>query len=653
MGATGLAAWQLARSGARQRIEAERTERRRAEEALKQSEARFARLSEAAFEGISLSENGVILDASDRLARMLGWEPKEIIGRPVLDFIAPESRGLVEQNMRAGVEGPYEHLAVRRDGTVFPVEVRAMAIPFHGRMVRVAAIHDITERKTAEENFKRALSLLGATLEATADGILVVDTQGKIVRSNRKFAEMWRIPEAVLASRDDERALAFVLDQLFDPEAFLKKVRELYAQSGADSFDVLRFKDGRIFERHSRPQRVGELIAGRVWSFRDVTEQVRTEQALRSSEGRLQLQFTRMPIGCIVWSADFRVIDWNPAAEAIFGFRASEMLGQHPYGLIVPRDAQPHVDEIWRRLLEGDATAHSTNENLTKDGRVIICSWTNTPLKESDGRVLGALSMVQDVTERKRAEEELRRLNENLERRVEERTAELRAVNKELEAFSYSVSHDLRAPLRNIGGFTSLLRQGAAASLDKESGEMFDMITQEVRRMGALIEGLLALSRLSRAEMSKAPVDLDRLVAEVREYLGPETRGRNIAWRVDSLPVVQADENLLRQALVNLMGNAVKYTSRRAQAEIHIGCAAASADGKEFVFFIRDNGAGFNMEYAGKLFGVFQRLHSAQEFEGTGIGLANVQRIIQRHGGRVWAEAEADKGATFYFSLPK
>ncbi len=254
-------------------------------------------------------------------------------------------------------------------------------------------------------------------------------------------------------------------------------------------------------------------------------------------------------------------------------------------------------------------------------------------------------------TEIEQAREEFSRLNEDLERRVKRRTSQLEAANDELEAFSYSVSHDLRAPLRHIDGFTSMLEKHAADRLDETGKRFLKTISESARRMGMLIDDLLVFSRMGRAEMRKTTVDLEQLVREMIQNLEQDTRGRNIVWKNSQLPEVEGDSAMLRQVLVNLLGNAVKYSRPRDLAQIEIGCASETPD--EAVIFVRDNGVGFDMRYAQKLFGVFQRLHRADEFEGTGIGLANVRRIILRHGGRTWAEAKPGEGATFYFSLPK
>ena len=259
----------------------------------------------------------------------------------------------------------------------------------------------------------------------------------------------------------------------------------------------------------------------------------------------------------------------------------------------------------------------------------------------------------QDISRRSQTQLE-RRLHEaeksELERRVLERTAQLTAANKELEAFAYSVSHDLRAPLRHIDGFLELLQKRLAEALNERSQHHMDTIADAARRMGQLIDDLLSFSRMGRTEMSRTLVDLATLVQDVIQELASPTQGRIVNWCIADLPTVTGDQAMLRLVLVNLLSNALKFTRENTQADIEIGCRMGE---KETIIFIRDNGTGFDMAYSDKLFGVFQRLHHSDEFEGTGIGLANVRQIIDRHGGRTWAEGQVDQGATFYFSLPQ
>jgi light-regulated signal transduction histidine kinase (bacteriophytochrome) len=260
------------------------------------------------------------------------------------------------------------------------------------------------------------------------------------------------------------------------------------------------------------------------------------------------------------------------------------------------------------------------------------------------------LAIRPDITGSKAQEERNPQLKVELEQLVVERTAALQAANQELEAFSYSVSHDLCTPLRHLTGFVELLREDAGPSLTDQCGKDLAMISREVKQMRQMIDDLLAFSRIGRAEIQKKEISLDQLVQEAVSDFQADTKERNIVWYIHPLPAVQANQALLRLVLVNLISNAVKFTGNRAEAKIEIGCAHGGEG--EAVIFVRDNGAGFDPRHAGRLFGVFQRLHSREEFEGTGIGLANVQRIIHRHGGRTWAEGVVNGGATFYCSIP-
>jgi light-regulated signal transduction histidine kinase (bacteriophytochrome) len=284
-----------------------------------------------------------------------------------------------------------------------------------------------------------------------------------------------------------------------------------------------------------------------------------------------------------------------------------------------------------------------------KAGNITI-SATGTPLKGEEQVQRGGVAVFRDITQRKRAEEEIQQLNEDLELRVQQRTAALEASNKEMEAFTYSVAHDLRAPLRQIDGFSKILMEDLADHLDPSAKRYLDLVREGTAKMDRLVNDLLGLARVGRQELRRQPTRLNSLVEEAVADLATDLAERQIEWRIGSLPVVECDPGLMKQVVVNLLSNAVKFTRTRTTAVIEVG--VQEQNGKR-VIFVRDNGVGFDMKYVDKLFGVFQRLHRPQDFEGTGVGLATVQRIIQKHAGRIWVEAEQDKGAVFYFTLEK
>ena len=380
-------------------------------------------------------------------------------------------------------------------------------------------------------------------------------------------------------------------------------------------------------------------------NIRDITERKAAEAALT----RLASLVESSVDAIIGKDLQGIITSWNKGAQTIFGYRADEMVGTSILRLI-PANRHEEETQILEMVKRGESVEHLETLRLAKDGQLIDVLISASPIKDATGKVVGVSKVAHTITERIAAEEKIRLLNAELEQRVVERTAQLQAANQELEAFSYSVSHDLRAPLRHIVGFVELLQKDVAASLPEKSLRHLTTISRSAQRMGNLIDDLLSFSRVGRSEMVKTEVDLDSLVAETLRDLDAETKGRNIAWNIHPLPTVWADRPLLRQVLFNLICNAVKFTGARAEAKIEIGTAPGEAN--ETVIFVRDNGAGFDPQYSTKLFRVFQRLHSQTEFEGTGIGLANVQRIVQRHGGWVRADGVVESGAAFYFSLP-
>jgi PAS domain S-box-containing protein len=335
---------------------------------------------------------------------------------------------------------------------------------------------------------------------------------------------------------------------------------------------------------------------------------------------------------------------WNRGAEELYGWPAQEAVGKPSQQLLQAEFPIP-LEEVRAELLRTGRWEGELRKTKADGSGVVVASrWSLR--QDEQGRPMAILETNNDISDRKKREEEIRQLNLELGKK----TNDLEASNKELEAFAYSVSHDLRAPLRHMVGFTELLQKHIGPGLDEKGNRYIRIILESAKKMGNLIDDLLAFSRIGRAEARQTMVSMEQLVKEVLTEMQQETGGRNIAWKVGALPNLYGDRSMLRLALVNLISNAVKFTRTQPQAEIEIGSMEKKEEG--VVVFVRDNGVGFDMKYAHKLFGVFQRLHQSDSFEGTGIGLATVQRIIHRHGGRVWAESLVNRGATFFFSVP-
>jgi PAS domain S-box-containing protein len=468
----------------------------------------------------------------------------------------------------------------------------------------------------------------------------------------------------VIIPESSENELISKLKQIINKTA--KEIGAIVDQSHefaiglAEHFDILnRVSKGELTARISESSRDELLIAlGKVTNHMiesvstEINERKKAEEELREKEERENLILRSLPMAFynVQFSGGTSRFWVSEQIDCISGFPVSKFVEDQTFWVsrIHPEFRNQVIKKYGTIYKEGSVAIEYLWQ--CADGSYRWFSNQAVFLRDEQGDPREIIGTWRDISERKKAEEEIHKLNEELEQRVIERTSQLEAANRELESFSYSVSHDLRAPLRHVIGFVNLLEKEKRSTLDEEGIEYLDIISQSAKRMGNLIDDLLTFSRMGRFEIKKTEVNTEQLVKEVIGELQEEMEGRDIFWKIGELPEVYGDRSMLSLVFTNLISNALKYTRTRAKTEIELGCMQETDTD---VFFVRDNGVGFNMKYVDKLFGVFQRLHREEEFEGTGIGLANVQRIVHRHGGKSWAEGSVDEGATFYFSLPK
>ncbi len=889
-------------------LRAETTAHRRAEAALREKASRLDAILSAEPECVKItSRDGTVLEMNAAGLAMIEADSfEQVRGENIVSLVTPESRpaliGLNEQVFR-GEPGTVEFEITGLKGTRRWLETHA--VPLRNERGEVTAMLGITRDMTAHKQARQALaqnvSLLSATIEAISDGVLVVDREGRIVLFNQKFAQMWRLPADLLATREDQRAVTFVLDQLKSPDVFLRKIDELYHRPEAESFDMLEFKDGRVFERFSQPQRIGNQVVGRVWSFRDVTGRFHAE--LRAAELTEAIRFTQQSV--VLADLNHHITYVNQGFVEMYGFSAAEAVGR-PVEMLRRSETKPSIEEIAERALVGGWQGELTNyrkdgtlfpvflsvnafrgpsgevagfvsvakditdrreadqrlrhsEELNRrilesvpggivhvgtDGsilqantiaqrllglsydklrRMVVSDWRDHTLREDgtpfpveeypivkclrtgepqppatigvrrpdgrvfwmifsavpltdpmtngltgavvtfvditerrsaeealraaeanfrslveqslvgiyviqgdrfvyvnprleeilacsaaellgrpvldfivpedremarekvrrrlsgeiksahynlrmvrpDGQVLhtevhGTVTVYQgrtaimgvmvDVTERKLAEEQIQKLNAELERRIAARTRELREINDELEAFSYSVSHDLRSPLRAMQGFAQALLEDYAPKLDATARQYARSISRAAVHMDALIGDLFAYSRLGRTEMVLTPVPLDIAVAEARHQNSEAIRAARVELQTaENLPAVRAHHAVLPQVITNLLGNAIKFVPKGVTPRVRIWTETRD----DWIrLWVEDNGIGIPSQYHGRLFHVFERLHTADDYPGTGIGLAIVRRAMDRMGGRFGLESEPGKGSRFWIELP-
>ena len=500
----------------------------------------------------------------------------------------------------------------------------------------------ITERRSAEE----ISAGLAAIVNSSNDAIIGKDLNSIITSWNIGAERMFGYSATEMIGQS---VLRLIPSDRHGEEMHI--IDQVKRGERIEHFETSRIaKDGRVIDIAATVSPIKNksgTIVGASKMARDITDRTRAENALQEGEKQFQTMINAIPQLAWIAQADGTIFWYNQRWFDYTGTTLEQMKGEG-WERIHDPDLLPKVLERWKYSLENCQPFEMEFPLRAADGHY---GWFLTrvfPLRDNTGNVVRWFGTNTDLSQKRAADEEIQTLNTNLEERVLERTAELEAANKELEAFSYSVSHDLRAPLRAVDGFSQAVLEDYGGQLPEEGRRDLQTIREGAQRMGMLIDDLLKFSRLSRAPLNKQQVNTGKLVGNVLESLESQRAGRQVDFYIGELPNCQGDAGLINQVWVNLIANALKYTRRRETSIIEIGCKFEQG---ENIYFVRDNGAGFNMRYVDKLFGVFQRLHRADEFEGTGVGLAIVQRIIHRHGGRIWANAVIDQGATFSFTL--
>jgi PAS domain S-box-containing protein len=621
------------------------TERKKAEDKLKESLKEVFDLKAALDEHAIVATTdaqGKITYVNDKFCAISKYPREELLGQDHRIINSGfHSKEFIRDLWTTITQGRVWHGEIKnkaKDGSFYWVDTTI--VPFlnkDGKPRQYVAIRaDITERKLAEMASLR----LAAIVESSDDAIISKTLDGIITSWNRGAEKLFGYPA--------EECIGKSMLMLFPPER-VGEESEILARirrgEGVDHFETIRLtKSGKLIDvsvtlspiRNNQDQVIG---ASKI--ARDITERKQMEEARRASEARYRTLFEYAPDGIVIVDSKGYYLDTNASVCRMLGYTRDEFIGLNATDIVAPAEI-PHIGQALD-VIKTKSDYQREWQFRRKDGSIFAVDTIATAMP--DGNLL---AMIRDITERKQAEKKIHQLNVELEQRVIERTAQLESANKELEAFSYSVSHDLRAPLRAVNGFAGIVLEEFGSQLPEEGKDYLKRICNGGQRMGVLIDDLLAFSRLNRQQVNRQSVDTNSLALNVLEELKPQLDGRRVEIKVGSLPVCHGDPALLKQVWVNLISNAIKYTRGREPAIVEIAC---TCEKDEDVFLVRDNGAGFDMQYANKLFGVFQRLHRNDEFEGTGVGLAIVQRIVHRHGGRIWADAAVNRGATFYFTL--
>jgi PAS domain S-box-containing protein len=563
----------------------------------------------------------------------LGYSQEELLSRPFLDFVHPDDRAATLAEVEKLAQGvPTIHFQNRyrcKDGSYRWLAWTSAPDP-SGMLYAVA--RDVTATKDTEEALRRANQFLEAVIENIPHMVFVKDAERlSFLRFNRAGEELLGMPRSELLGKND-------YDFFPKEEAAFFQVKDRETLNGKLLLDIaeepIQTARGQRLLHTKKVPLVDE--SGTPRYLLGISEDITDRKAGEEARARLAAIVDDSDDAIIGRTLEGMITSWNHSAERIFGYSAAEMLGR-PMSILFPAHHKDNEAHLTERISRGERVAHYETVRKRKDGREIDVSVTLSPVLDLSGKIIGLSKIARDITELRRAHRDLVRANELAA-----------AANRELEAFSYSVAHDLRAPLRSIDGFSQALLEDCGDQLDENGRRYLGFVRESAQLMAQLIDDILTLSRVTRSELSRQQVDLSALARAAQSRLERGHPGRSIEIVIQDGLVATGDPRLLAVVLDNLLGNAWKFTAKRSDARVEFG---ATTEATRLSYFVRDNGAGFDMAYANKLFGVFQRLHAAHDFEGTGVGLATVQRIVHRHGGRVWAEGKVDAGAAFHFTL--
>jgi PAS domain S-box-containing protein len=644
------------------------TERKQAEEALRLNEQRFRALSENSWDATALfGADGTILYGSPSTTQVLGYKLDEFVGRNAFDLIHQDDQASVAERLTLSLQQPGEHINVfarvlHKDGSWRWLEgVFTNLLDEPSIKAIVNNYHDFTDRKQAEQVLRDSEQKFSILFEKAAFAIALSRlSDGVILNVNEAFERVFGYTKREVVGKTslelginpDSEGRARILAALKEHGSISNLELTLRVKSGelrilSVNVDLVDIGDQKYILNLTHDITERKQAQEALQKARDELEfkvQERTV-ALSQANALLQALLDYMPDHIYFKDTQSRFIRNSKSQASMLGLSdPTQIVGKTDFDFF-PHAAQAYAEEQ-AVMRSGQPLVDFEEHVVWPDSKETWVSTTKVPFRDPEGQIIGILGISRDITERKRGEQAVEQLNADLKKQA----AKLEAANKELEAFSYSVSHDLRAPLRAIDGFTRILVEDYEPLLDDEGKRVCEIIRREAQHMGELIDDLLAFSRLGRKEMHFTKIDMKAMAGSVfDELMTTETAGR-IDCHIHRLPSTSGDPILIRQVWVNLLSNAIKFSSRKELAIIEVGSKHSEA---EHIYYVRDTGAGFEMEYVDKLFGVFQRLHGEKDFEGTGVGLAIVKRVVNRHGGRVWAEGEVNKGATFYFALPR